>query len=108
MKKPPPRSKTLKLMDELEAMVMKRGWPVPFTPLYVVHHEAMLNIMDALRNSLKEELARKQPVQNRHGQPFPAARRNGKALPAEWLDPVEQLEKGERAAETAARQSAPH
>jgi hypothetical protein len=50
------RSETLQLMDQLEAMVLKKGWPVPFTPYYLVHHEKMLSLMDQLRASLQDEM----------------------------------------------------
>ena len=50
------RSETLKLMDQLEAMVLKKGWPVPFSPYYLVHHETMLSLMDQLRVSLQDEM----------------------------------------------------
>lgn len=49
------RSETMRLMDELEALVLKKGWPVPFTPYYLVHHETMLSVMDKLRASLQDE-----------------------------------------------------
>lgn len=50
------RSETLQLMDQLEAMVLKKGWPVPFTPYYLVHHEKMLSVLDQLRASLQDEM----------------------------------------------------
>lgn len=50
------RSEVLQLMDELEAVVLKKGWPVPFTPYYLVHHEQMLVLLDQLRASLQDEM----------------------------------------------------
>lgn len=50
------RSETMRLMDELETLVLKKGWPVPFTPYYLVHHERMLVLVDRLRASLRDEM----------------------------------------------------
>lgn len=50
------RSHTLQVMDELEALVMKRGWPVPGTPYYLVNHQKMLCLLDQLRASLQDEM----------------------------------------------------
>ena len=50
------RTETMQLMDELEALVMKRGWPVPFSGYYLVHHERLLSVVDRLRVSLQDEL----------------------------------------------------
>ena len=35
------RSEAMKIMDQLEAQVLKKGWPVPMTPFYLVDHEKM-------------------------------------------------------------------
>ena len=50
------RTETLKLMDELESLVMKEGWPVPFSGYYLVHHERMFTVLDRLRTSLQDDL----------------------------------------------------
>ncbi len=50
------RSETLQLMDQLEALVLKKGWPVPMSPFYLVNHEKMLGLMDQLRASLQDEM----------------------------------------------------
>jgi hypothetical protein len=50
------RSETLQIMDQLEALVLKKGWPVPFTPYYLIHHEKLLALMDQLRASLQDEM----------------------------------------------------
>jgi hypothetical protein len=50
------RSETMKLMDQLEALVLKKGWPVPFSPYYLVHHDQMLCLLDQLRASLQDEM----------------------------------------------------
>jgi hypothetical protein len=50
------RGEIMQLMDEMEALVLKKGWPVPFTPFYLVNHERMLSLMDQLRASLQDEL----------------------------------------------------
>lgn len=50
------RSETMKLMDRLEELVLRKGWPVPCTPYYLVHHEKMLALMDQLRASLQDEM----------------------------------------------------
>jgi hypothetical protein len=47
---------TRRLMNELEELLLKKGWPVPFTPYYLVHHERMLSILDQLRMSLQDDL----------------------------------------------------
>ena len=50
------RSEALKIMDQLEALVLKKGWPIPLTPYYLVDHEKMLVLMDHLRASLQDEM----------------------------------------------------
>jgi hypothetical protein len=50
------RSETMQLMDQLEALVLKKGWPVPFSPYYLVHHDQMLSLLDQLRASLQDEM----------------------------------------------------
>jgi hypothetical protein len=50
------RSEALKLMDQLEALVLKKGWPIPLTPYYLVDHEKMLVLLDQLRASLQDEM----------------------------------------------------
>ena len=50
------RTEVMRLMDELETLVMKKGWPVPFTPYYLVQHEKMMSLMDELRASLQDEM----------------------------------------------------
>lgn len=51
------RTETMRLMDELEGLVMREGWPVPFSGgYYLVHHERLLNVVDRLRGSLQDEL----------------------------------------------------
>lgn len=50
------RSETQLIMDQLEAVVLKKGWPVPFSPYYLVHHEQMLSLLDKLRASLQDDL----------------------------------------------------
>jgi hypothetical protein len=50
------RSETLQIMDQLELLILKKGWPVPMTPYYLVHHERMLSLMDQLRASLQDEI----------------------------------------------------
>lgn len=51
------RTETMRLMDELEAIVMRDGWPVPFSGgYYLVQHERLLNVVDRLRGSLQDEL----------------------------------------------------
>jgi hypothetical protein len=50
------RSDALKLMDQLEALLMKKGWPIPMTPFYLVDHEKMLALLDHLRLCLQDEM----------------------------------------------------
>jgi hypothetical protein len=50
------RSEALMLMDQLESLVLKKGWPVPLTPFYLVDHEKMLFLLDQLRASLQDEM----------------------------------------------------
>lgn len=50
------RSEALKVMDQLEALMLKQGWPVPFTPYYLVNHENMLHLLDQLRACLQDEM----------------------------------------------------
>jgi hypothetical protein len=50
------RGQTLQIMDQLELLVLKKGWPVPLTPYYLVHHERMLALLDQLRASLQDEM----------------------------------------------------
>jgi hypothetical protein len=50
------RSETLQIMDQLELLVLKKGWPVPLTPYYLVHHERLLGLLDLLRASLQDEI----------------------------------------------------
>lgn len=47
---------TRRLMNQLEELMLKKGWPVPFTPYYLVHHEEMLAVLDQLRMSLQDDL----------------------------------------------------
>ena len=49
------RRKTLVMLDHLESIVMRRGWPIPFTPYYFVNHQRMLHAMDDLRQSILED-----------------------------------------------------
>lgn len=50
------RGRTIALMDQLESVLLKKGWPVPFSPYYLVHHERMLILLDQLRLSLQDDL----------------------------------------------------
>ncbi len=50
------RSDALKVMDQLEALLMKKGWPIPMTPFYLVDHEKMLFLLDQLRACLQDEM----------------------------------------------------
>ena len=50
------RSETQQIMDQMEALVLRKGWPVPFTPYYLVHHERMLALLDKLRASLQDDM----------------------------------------------------
>ena len=50
------RSETMKIMDQLEALLLKQGWPVPFSPYYLVRHDRMLSLLDQLRASLQDEM----------------------------------------------------
>ena len=50
------RTETMQLMDELEALVMTQGWPVPFTGYYLVQHERLLHVVDRLRVSLQDDM----------------------------------------------------
>lgn len=50
------RSEALKIMDQLETLLLKKGWPVPLTPFYLVDHEKMLYLLDQLRASLQDEM----------------------------------------------------
>ncbi|HEY9746048.1 MAG TPA: hypothetical protein V6C99_07505 [Oculatellaceae cyanobacterium] len=50
------RSEAMKVMDQLEALLLKQGWPVPFTPYYLVHHTKMLQLLDQLRDCLQDEV----------------------------------------------------
>lgn len=50
------RSDAMKLMDQLEAQMMKKGWPVPLTPYYLVDHEKVLILLDQLRVCLQDEM----------------------------------------------------
>lgn len=43
-------------MDQMESLVMKKGWPVPFTDYYLVNHDQLLGVVDQLRASLQDEL----------------------------------------------------
>lgn len=46
------RDEVLALMDQLEDVVMKRGWPVPFSPYYLVNHDSLLRALDRMRAGL--------------------------------------------------------
>jgi hypothetical protein len=50
------RSEAMQIMDQLEALMLKQGWPVPFTPYYLVHHTKMLQLLDQLRVCLQDEM----------------------------------------------------
>lgn len=50
------RSEAMKVMDQMEALLLKQGWPVPFTPYYLVHHTQMLQLLDQLRACLQDEM----------------------------------------------------
>lgn len=50
------RSDAMKIMDQLEAQMMKKGWPVPLTPFYLVDHEKVLILLDQLRVCLQDEM----------------------------------------------------
>ena len=50
------RSPALVVMDQLEALLMKKGWPIPMTPFYLVDHEKMLALLDQLRACLQDEM----------------------------------------------------
>ena len=50
------RPEPLRLMDELEAMVLHGGWPVPCSPYYVINHQRLLGLIDRLRESLQDEM----------------------------------------------------
>ena len=50
------RTETMKMMDRLEELLLKKGWPVPFSNYYLVNHEKMLGAIDQLRASLNEEM----------------------------------------------------
>lgn len=64
------RNETLKLMDQLEALVLKKGWPVPFSPFYLVHHERMLHLLDQLRAQLLKDHYRSYDLDERFIQAF--------------------------------------
>ncbi len=49
------RRKSLVMLDHLESIIMRRGWPIPFTPYYFVNHKRMLLAMDDLRQSILED-----------------------------------------------------
>lgn len=44
-----------KLLDKLEMMVLK-GAPVPFSPLIIVNHEKIIDILDKIRTSIPGEI----------------------------------------------------
>ncbi len=44
-----------KLLDKLEMMVLK-GAPVPFSPLIVVNHEKVIDVLDKIRTSIPGEI----------------------------------------------------
>lgn len=48
------RSHSLQFLDYLEAVVMKKGWPVPFTKYYVVDHDSLIQAIDQLRLNIQE------------------------------------------------------
>lgn len=50
------RSEALVIMDHLETLVLRKGWPIPLTPFYLVDYEKMLMLMDQLRASLQDEM----------------------------------------------------
>lgn len=50
------RSDAMKLMDRLEDQMLKKGWPVPLTPFYLVDHEKVLILLDQLRVCLQDEM----------------------------------------------------
>ncbi len=50
------RSDAMKIMDQLEAQMMKKGWPVPLTPFYLVDHEKVVFLLDQLRVCLQDEM----------------------------------------------------
>jgi len=50
------RSEALNIMEQLETLILKKGWPVPLTPFYLVDHEKMLFLLDQLRASLQDEM----------------------------------------------------
>ena len=50
------RSDAIKVMDQLETLVLKKGWPVPLTPFYLVDYEKMLTLLDQLRICIQDEM----------------------------------------------------
>lgn len=44
------------LMDQLENLILKKGWPIPFSGYYLVEHERVLTVLDLLRASLTDVL----------------------------------------------------
>jgi hypothetical protein len=50
------RSDAMKIMDQLEAQMMKKGWPVPLTPFYLVDQEKVVILLDQLRVCLQDEM----------------------------------------------------
>jgi hypothetical protein len=49
------RNHALQVMDQLDALILKKGWPVPMTPYSLVHHETLLSLLEQLRSSLQDE-----------------------------------------------------
>lgn len=47
---------SLEIMNQLETLLLKKGWPVPFTPYYLVNHERMLILLDKLRLSMQDDM----------------------------------------------------
>jgi len=48
-------SSIYKLLDKLEMMILK-GFPVPLTPLVIVHHEKIIDALDKIRASIPGEI----------------------------------------------------
>ena len=45
----------LHAMDQLERLLLRQGWPIPFTPYSLVHQGEIFRLMDRLRGCLKDK-----------------------------------------------------
>jgi hypothetical protein len=48
------KEELFQVMDQVETLLVAKGWPVPFTPYCLVDSEPFLSLLDRLRDCLKD------------------------------------------------------